>query len=85
VAVNIEEQMKRDNALQDGFITSDGKFWFNEDYGLKFIAKVGAKVLLKEPTLKWKDVQRKVVEVPIEEAIKYTKEILDKIDEIYGV
>jgi len=82
----------RAKKLNDGMLTANGKMWFNERTAIMFLTKLNTYINIVETsfwkskdntTFKWKDKDRKVVEVTLKEAKEYGAEILSKLDEVY--
>jgi len=77
------KKAKRAELLEKGMLTADGKMWFNEKYATMFMVKVSGAIACKLKSVKWKDANREVVEVSIDDAKVYIKEIIEALDTVY--
>jgi len=69
--------------LESGTLTSDNKFWFNEKWAKVFMTKVASAESVGFTYVKWKNAKREIVEVPLDQAKVYIKEMIAVLDKIY--
>jgi len=74
---------ERQALLGKGLVTADGKMWFNEKYATMFIVKVSGAIACKLKSVKWKNANREVIEVSVNDAKVYIKEIIEALDTVY--
>ena len=81
--LSIEQKMERDHTLAKGMLTKDGKMWFNERYATMFITKVSGATIVGLESVKWKNSEREIIDITIEEAKVYIGEIIEALDIVY--
>jgi hypothetical protein len=79
----LKEKQQRDAILEAGTLTSDGEFWFNEEWAKVFMTKVATAKSVGFTYIKWKNAKREVVEVPLDKADEYMKEMITTLDKVY--
>ena len=61
--------------LKNGFITADGVMFFNEAFGYIFAETLSTALVLDEKTVTWKSAAREQIDIDIDTAKVYLKEI----------
>jgi hypothetical protein len=79
----LKEKQERDAILEAGTLTSDGEFWFNEEWAKVFMTKVATARAVGFTYVKWKNAKREVVELPLDKADEYMKEMIATLDKVY--
>jgi len=79
------DRMLRDTILVKGRVTSDNRFWFNEEIATMFCIKMNTKINIGATSFRWVDTTYTVVDVTIDEAKAYAAEIMDTLDAAYSV
>ena len=84
-ADQIKQKAYNDRAviLESGTLTSDNEFWFNEKWAKVFMTKVASAESVGFTYVKWKNAKREIVEVPLDQAKVYIKEMIAVLDKIY--
>ena len=81
----IKKKMKSDRQelLNNGTLTSDGKFWFNEEWAKVFMTKVSSAESIGLTYVNWKDANGIVTQVDLIDAKAYVGEMIVILDKIY--
>jgi hypothetical protein len=78
-----QAKQQRNQLLKKGTKSQDGKMWFNFDSASMFIQAVST--LEGGETLPWYDANREKVELTLDEAKAYAKEIRLDMQKVYGL
>lgn len=81
--LKVVAKANRQKLLEDGTLTADGLFWFNEEWAKVFMTKVATARGIGLNSMKWKNANKEVVDIPLDKANEYMKEMIEILDKIY--
>lgn len=76
-------KMLRDEALQKGALSEDGKFWMNEKYAKAFAEKIQVSEMLGRDEMLWVTASRNIEVISLQKAKTYLEDVINKLDKAY--